>query len=62
MALDASLTIVRKHLCPSVVEIENGPQTSILTRSKGLADLLLSKGNGSLFCLAKGQILQSLVQ
>ena len=62
MALDASSTIVRKYWCPLVIGTENGPQTSIWTRSKGLAALLLSKGNGSLFYLAKGQILQSLVQ
>ena len=62
MALDSSSTIMRKYLCPSVVETENGPQTSIWTRSKGLADLLLSKGNCRIFCLAKGHILQSLVQ
>ena len=54
--------MVRKYLCPSVVETKNDPQTSIWTRSKRLTSLLLSKGNGSLFCLAKGQMLQSLVQ
>ena len=44
------------------VEMEKGLQTSMWTRLKECADLLLSKEKGSLFCLAKGQIVQFLVQ
>ena len=38
------------------------PQTSMWTRSNEWIVLLLSKGNGSLFCFAKGHTMQSLVQ
>ena len=54
--------MVRKYLYPTVVGIENGPQTSMWTRSNKWTALLLSKGKGSLFYFAKGHTLQSLVQ
>ena len=54
--------MVRKYLCSTVVGMENGPQTSMWTRSNEWTTLLLSKGKGSLFCFAKGHTTQSLVQ
>ena len=62
VALDASSTIVRKYLCPVVVGIENGPQTSMWTRSNEWTALLLSKGKGGLFFFAKWHTIQYLVQ
>ena len=59
--LVASSTIVRKYWKPSWVALTNGPQTSQWIRSRALEEIWLEQGNGSRFCLAIGQRMQSLL-
>lgn len=62
VALVASSTTMRKYLKPSIVEVEKGPHTSMCTKSKEQWDMLLLEGKGNLFCLAKGKLVQWLLQ
>lgn len=50
------------YVKPSKVGIEKGPHTSIWIKSNEKSNILLSKGNGNLFCFAKEQTTQSLLQ
>ena len=54
-----SSTMVRKYSKPLIEGIENGPQISQWTRSKVEEQMLFSLGKGSLFCLSKGQTVQT---
>ena len=47
---------------PFEVGTEKGPHSSIWIKSNENSDILLSKGNSNLFCFAKEQTIQSLLQ
>ena len=58
----ASSTKVRKYLWAAEVGTENGPHTSICTKSKEESHIVLLKEKGNSFCFAKGQTVHYLVQ
>ena len=62
VALLASSTKLRKYLWPAEVGTENGPYTSICTKSKEESHIVLLKGKGNRFYFANGQTVHYLVQ